>query len=485
MEKSKSLGQVFTPSWIVNIMLNNVGYTNKNVLKKKVIEPSFGHGVFLIEIIKRYIQQGKKAQWDIEAIKKGLQNNIYGIELDKELYESTIQSINKIVRYEGIKDVNWNFFNQDALLFNDWGKFDYVIGNPPYIKVHNICVEARDRIKKEFSLCTKGMIDIYISFFELGMKLLNKRGRMIYITPNSFMKNSSNQGFRDYITANRYLKSIIDFGSNKVFEGFSTYTCISLLEKGCSKDEFSYYQVKDKTIHKVNTMCNSDFIGKKLILGDKKLSKLLTDIRGKTPLSHYTTIQYGLCTQRDKIYICDQIKTIDKNYCFFNGYKIENAILKNIIKGSRMHDNKERKIIFPYIKKNKRWEVIQEKHFIKDFPFTYKYLCTHKEELQKRDMDKGVLWYEYGRSQAIQHLHKDKLIIDMIVNGKVNTRIVDKETMMYSGIAMMLKEKKRSLDLIQKHIKSDKFLDYSRFLGKDMQNDYKCITTNIVKNYGF
>ena len=84
-DKSKTLGQVFTPDYIVDRMLDEVGYTSGNILDKKIMEPAFGHGVFLIHIIERLIEECKKNSLTDSQIEKQL-SNVYGIELDKDCF---------------------------------------------------------------------------------------------------------------------------------------------------------------------------------------------------------------------------------------------------------------------------------------------------------------------------------------------------------------------------------------------------------------
>jgi adenine-specific DNA-methyltransferase len=55
--KSKNLGQVNTPDWIVKKILDMSGYSGKSILDKYIMEPSCGDGAFLIEIVKRYITE--------------------------------------------------------------------------------------------------------------------------------------------------------------------------------------------------------------------------------------------------------------------------------------------------------------------------------------------------------------------------------------------------------------------------------------------
>lgn len=61
MDNKKAEGQYMTPDGIVSMILNNIGYTEQHVLTKTIMEPSFGDGAFLINIVQRIITEGKKA----------------------------------------------------------------------------------------------------------------------------------------------------------------------------------------------------------------------------------------------------------------------------------------------------------------------------------------------------------------------------------------------------------------------------------------
>jgi len=163
--KQKLLGQVFTPKWIVELILDNIGYEGKDILNKKIIDPACGDGVFLCSIVSNIIDTALKENLSINKIKEILEENMYGIEIDETEYFNCIENLNNIV-YEklGIElDINWKIYNDNALIkYKDFiNFFDYVVGNPPYIRVHNLDDKTRELIKNEFTF-NKGMIDIYI-----------------------------------------------------------------------------------------------------------------------------------------------------------------------------------------------------------------------------------------------------------------------------------------------------------------------------------
>lgn len=77
-----SLGEYFTPEWLVEYTLERVGYNGPDILLKKYLDPCCGSGNFLIHTINRYKEQAKKAGWSSENILKGILDHIYGFDLN-------------------------------------------------------------------------------------------------------------------------------------------------------------------------------------------------------------------------------------------------------------------------------------------------------------------------------------------------------------------------------------------------------------------
>jgi type I restriction-modification system DNA methylase subunit len=85
------------------------------------------------------------------------------------------------------KPFNWGEEFPDVM---SSGRFDVVVGNPPYIDSESMVKSGqknlREFISKTYKL-TKGNWDIYIAFFELGLRLLHKRGMLAFITPDKWI----------------------------------------------------------------------------------------------------------------------------------------------------------------------------------------------------------------------------------------------------------------------------------------------------------
>ena len=489
MAKHKTLGQVFTPTWIVNEILDLVGYTNDDILDKYILEPSSGDGVFLTEIVNRYIDVCLKQQIETNQIMERLEKYIYGVELDKVEFDKSIENLNNLVKTKLSidKKINWNIYNQNTLDFfkNYLNFFDFVVGNPPYIRIHNLDVRTRSILKQDF-IFSEGTIDIYLSFFEIGFKVLNENGFLGYITPNSYLHNSSYSLFREYLKNEKIVKILIDFKANKVFKGFSTYTAITIINKNYAENYFGYKEFINEKIEFVNRI-NFDSLNKNdWSFSNTKDEDFLTNLEKdrNCAIKDFFDVQYGFATLRDKIFIA-KTENYNEELVYFNGSLVEKGILKTVIKGSRFKGkiNKNEVILFPYEFENNRFRAISEEKLQKIYPNTYNYLLKNKEELEQRDIDKGALWYEFGRSQGVQTIHKEKIVLSTLVNEQIDFYKVPKDVMMYSGLFIIKNKEFSDWTLIENTLKSEEFYKYIRLTGKDFSGGYKSVTSKQIKEF--
>ena len=82
-----------------------------------------------------------------------------------------------------IKPFNWEV--EFPEIFNENG-FDIVIGNPPYVRQERI-KEIKPYLKDNYEVYT-GVADLYVYFFEKGLKLLKNRGMFSFICSNKFAR---------------------------------------------------------------------------------------------------------------------------------------------------------------------------------------------------------------------------------------------------------------------------------------------------------
>lgn len=493
MKKHKSLGQVYTPDWIVDEILDNVGYTSERILNATILEPSCGDGAFLKRIVSLFIQEAKKHKLSEKQIKQKIEKQIIAFDIDTEEYQKCINNLNELVAndFKFKAAIDWNIINGDSLeLYKDYiGCFDFIVGNPPYIRIHNLDKKTREIIKNDFQFA-EGTIDIYITFFELGFRCLKPTGRLSYITPNSYLHNSSYEKFREFIKLKKGLISLTDFKANKIFKGFSTYTAISTFDFSSKNEHFSYSEFDNNKIKKVNKIKFSDLNRQDWTFSSKDDFEFLESLKNENSvkIGDIFNVQYGFATLRDGIFIGAITKDKNsKDLVFFNDYLVEKKLLKKIVKGSTYKGNSDENkyIIFPYKPIRNKYVAYTEEELQSLFPKAFDYLLAHKEELEKRDMDKGASWFEFGRSQGVQTVHTPKLVCSTLVKDKFQVYELPADVFVYSGIFISTKKSREEINQLKATLESPEFTRYIRITGKDFSGGYKSITTKQIKNFAF
>lgn len=501
MESKKEKGQYMTPEKIVVMILDDIGYAGDEVLTKKIMEPSFGDGAFLSEIIKRIIKAGRKQSLPEKEISDIIQNNVFGIEKDEKIYKKAISRLNGILEEYKIPKIEWkNLINGDTL--TEWEKhkekYDYVVGNPPFVRIHNIPERYRDIVKSfQFS---DGMADLYVIFYEIGINMLGENGKLGFISPNAFIKNDSQQKFRDFLINNKYIFAIYDFGASKIFPDADTYTCICLIGKEKEKKNIKYKEYNMYLPVSENVIdfeyLKDNMTGHQLNFGFADDMKFLEEINNRPKkISDIVTVQNGIATNRNYIYIIQAYtdKELTEPYAgkgetaYFKDkagkvHEIESSILRRCVKASKYEGKVDNTyIIFPYAK-----TPISEYRLKKEFPKTYAYLDSYRDELAKRDMDKSTDWFLFGRSQGIQNSGLKKVVFKHIIdknNPKIEPFMLDEDVVVYSGRYITAKTEE-SLQKVYDIFKSEEFARYCALVGKNKAGGYVEVSTKAVKEFG-
>jgi len=94
------------------------------------------------------------------------------------------------------------------------GGFDAVIGNPPYVRQEMI---ASIKPALERYAAYAGTADLYVYFYEQGLKLLRPGGRMGYVVTNKWLKAGYAEGLRRLFAGSAWVEFLADFGHAKRF----------------------------------------------------------------------------------------------------------------------------------------------------------------------------------------------------------------------------------------------------------------------------
>lgn len=230
-------GAIFTRSEVVEFILDLVGYTESKPLHKfKILEPSFGDGDFLITIIQRLLTSWRKFRLPDFTI-NDLIESIRAVELHQDTYSATRRYVINMLKQEGFnaleaeKLANQWLINGDFLLDPIGGAFDFVAGNPPYVRQEQIpntlLVEYRKRYHTMFDRA-----DLYIPFIERSLSLLSEGGHLSFICADRWMKNKYGGPLRNLIADQFYLKTYIDMVDTPAFHSeVIAYPAITVISR--------------------------------------------------------------------------------------------------------------------------------------------------------------------------------------------------------------------------------------------------------------
>jgi len=263
----KEQGIYYTPTYIVDyIVRNTLGKLledkNVNIEKIRVLDLACGSGSFLIKAFdvlnEHYLQNDKDYSQTQLDFKTGttftrkvkiLQDNIFGVDLDKQaveiaqlnlllkiaekgyrlpLLERNIRCGNSLIDDEKLAgDRAFKWGEQFKEIMKDGG-FDVVIGNPPYVRQEELS-EIKPYLEANYETY-QGTADLFVYFFEKELKVLKEDGYFGMIVSNKWLRAGYGKNLRRLL-AGFWIEEFIDFGDLKVFPDATIYPCVIIMRK--------------------------------------------------------------------------------------------------------------------------------------------------------------------------------------------------------------------------------------------------------------
>jgi len=482
ISNKKRNGVVYTPSNIVKIILDEVGYTpcgDKD--KRKIIDPSCGDGAFLKEIVELL---------SVECPQASAEELVWGIDIDQKAIAECKHNLNLIREKYSLTRLKWknvicgNTFDKREEFHQ---KFDFVVGNPPYVRIQNLGESQRKFLQSNYLFCRDGSADLYMAFMELGYDLIAVDGKLGFITPNSYIKNNCGKEIRKFLKETKSIKMLVDFDAEKIFKGISTYTAIIVLVKQSMVEKFVLKSYQAGSLLRVGDIYFNDLGEEAWVLKDKKTLKRISEIKKRgVPLGKIARISVGLATLSDKYFIFSDpvfgegIANIDVPCIGL--VQIEQSILRPIIKASTWKARRQKQnkwILFPY----EDGKIIPEKKLIKKYPKAYQYLKSVKTKLDERDAGKKnpIAWYAFGRSQGIISSFGKK-IITSTMNQKPNFIVCDDSNYtFYAGYAIF---SEGNLEDLAAQLNSDDMEFFINNTSKPYSGGYRSYSKSFIKEFG-
>ena len=268
LSKSGKITNVYD---LVDEYSDNLSYLEQKFRSIKILDPACGSGAFLVKAVEvlldiyRAIHEYKLSRgeyskggqlqltkWSEETEIRGIiTNNIFGVDVNNESVGITKLSLFLMLATgnKKLSDLSKNIMSGNSLISDksisvnafSWedkfpeiiksGKFDVVIGNPPYFNIETLGVNSSyaNGVKDSFPEVWMDKSDILFYFIAQGINL--SKSHVGFIVSNAFLFSDKAKKLRNYILKNTSFSKIVNFEQYHVFEDADITTAIIFLEK--------------------------------------------------------------------------------------------------------------------------------------------------------------------------------------------------------------------------------------------------------------
>jgi len=225
-------GVVYTKAWVVELLLDLAEYrSDKNLVDALAVEPAAGDGAFLGPMIERLITscqnlcrplldcRGSLVAYELDVASadraRALAVNILtGRGVEKSVAETLAGSWVRTGDY---------LFEASSL------EADFVIGNPPYVRLEDIPEETAALYRETFATM-RGRADLYVAFFEAALCQLKTNGVCAFICADRWMRNQYGAELRELVTSAYSVDVVLEMHNADAFhDEVDAYPAITVI----------------------------------------------------------------------------------------------------------------------------------------------------------------------------------------------------------------------------------------------------------------
>ncbi|MDR7015039.1 Eco57I restriction-modification methylase domain-containing protein [Acinetobacter sp. 3657] len=160
-----------------------------------------------------------------------------GIEIDPN---AIVSSFSKNTRIKIINDCAFNLKEKN---------FDACIGNPPYVRHHDIESPWKEKIgkylEKQLNIKFNLHSNLFSYFIALGLIKTHEAGLIAQVIPYEWVSRPSYNGLRDLLIREKWQVDIYCF-EYPVFKDVLTTACITIIDKSKKNSQWNYFNVDKK-----------------------------------------------------------------------------------------------------------------------------------------------------------------------------------------------------------------------------------------------
>lgn len=330
-EHAKKKGAVYTPPYLVNLLIDECMPIQEPRQRFKVLDPACGSGVFLVSAYKRLIIWWRQSHgWQrpgkehLPALKQLLRENIFGVDVEKSAAQLTMFSLTltlcdelspkeiwEELKFDNLQDKNLFHADFFSLLLEEKlpRDFDLVIGNPPFVsELSEPARQIDSRSRTDLGRPAVPDKQLALLFLEQAPSFVKpETGKVcLIIKSGPLLYNAGSLAFRRHVFTRYQVDYIFDFTPLEavLFHGAQVETAaIFLTNQQPQQDELYhitfrrtqasseqvYFDLDAYDIHPVRyeDALNRSLVWKANLLGGGRLHHLLRRVEGVRTLGEF------------------------------------------------------------------------------------------------------------------------------------------------------------------------------------------------------
>jgi len=235
-EPQETKGVVYTKPWVVDLILDLVGYRPGADLAAMVaVEPAAGEGAFLVPMVRRLLASLQLHGRTISEAKRALLAHEVDGEAAAWARELVVAELTEagVARREAERAAAGWVVEGDYLLSSTTApRADVIIGNPPYIRYDDL---PQGVFASYRAVCPTmvGRCDIYVGFIEAGLRQLKAGGRLGFICADRWMRSAYGAELRQFVAEHASVEAVIEMHDAPAFDDeVSAYPAVTVIRRG-------------------------------------------------------------------------------------------------------------------------------------------------------------------------------------------------------------------------------------------------------------
>ena len=233
-EPLETKGVVYTKRWVVELVLDLAGYRpENNLVDATAVEPAAGEGAFLGPMVERLLESCRQFGRHLSECR----DSLIAFELDEESAGRARTLATGILLRNGVNPAVAENLGKAWIRTGDYlfeavsMEADFVVGNPPYVRLEEIPEETATRYRDAYPTM-RGRADLYVAFFEAGLRQLKEGGVCAFICADRWMRNQYGGVLRELVTSAFSVDVVVEMHNADAFhDEVDAYPAITVIRR--------------------------------------------------------------------------------------------------------------------------------------------------------------------------------------------------------------------------------------------------------------